>query len=139
MVTPQRATKVQTHEDVSARDYRGWMVERLQAKGQTVPGTPDGSVAASINWGRWVVECPAGCGDAVVCSTTTRNRFFACGTPGCFDTNWYGVTFPTGRAAIEAALARRPHHPSGLASTWNWRPGERLTNIEQENTDHGVA
>ena len=85
-------------------------------------------VRAYMNWGRWVVDCPAGCGGAELASS---NRCASCGEE-------YRVDFPPERQAIERLLALRPETKKGVASHRNWRPGETLADLRRENIEHGV-
>ena len=114
------------------------MRSRLEAKGISVPSTTDEDLPVYINWGRWIAECPDGCGDAVVASRTAGRLFYACGTPGCLNTTWYKIVYPSRRAAIETELRKRPYHPSGLAVNWNWIPGESLQDVKDENARRGL-
>jgi len=99
-----------------------------------------GEVAARINHGRWLVDCP-GCNSALVIDLS--EPVFMCvecanaGNEG----KWFAVTVPTNRKAIETELLKRPwngRNPAD-AKNRNWEPGETVAMLEQENTDHGIG
>lgn len=96
-----------------------------------LPVKVDGPPAAAyVNHGRWVAECPHGCGSAQVVSPNDP-RFFctACRNRGG---GWSPVTFPKDRDAIEAALSQRPPRNA------NWLPGEPVKRLLEENKTHGM-
>lgn len=110
---------------------RGWGV---------VPDTGDvqGVVAAEVNQGRWVAECPAKCGGAV-CASRAEPRFLCpnCGSPENGG-RWYAVAFPPDADAIEAVLLRRPERDGWQAASRNWKPGESLRKLKTENLVRGI-
>ena len=131
--------KIQTHEDIQKHLSMEQCI-RLEASRVTrvLPpeATPDniqGQVDAYVNHGRWIAECPHGCGEAYV--TSKQDPLFWCA--GCRNTlnggRWYLVAFPKALARIERALEKR------LARTnMNWTPGETSQALEAENKAHGV-
>ena len=99
-----------------------------------------GEVAARINQGRWLVDCP-GCNSALVVDLS--QPVFMCVECGnaANDGKWFQVTIPTNRKAIEAELLKRPwngRNPAD-AKNRNWEPGETVATLKQENTDHGIG
>ena len=103
-------------------------------------GNTTGEVAARINHGRWLVDCP-GCNSALVVDLS--EPVFMCvecanaGNAG----KWFQVTVPTDRADIEAELLKRPmngRNPAD-AKNRNWEPGETVAALKQENAEHGIG
>jgi len=103
-------------------------------------GNTSGEIAARINHGRWLVDCP-GCNSALV--VDLGQPVFMCvecanaGNAG----KWFAVTVPRNRAAIETELLKRPwsgRNPSSAVNR-NWEPGETVATLRQENTDHGIG
>ena len=98
-----------------------------------------GEVAARINHGRWLVDCP-GCNSALVVDLS--ELVFMCVECGNNhnDGKWLAVTVPANREAIETELLKRPWCGRGPASAVNrnWEPGETVATLKQENTDHGI-
>ena len=115
-------------------------------QGTSPPDMADatGTVKAYINHGRWVVECPAGCGHAIAASVS--NPYFLCTMCGTKTNSgqWFHVTFPAERAEIEQLLVQRaPAHPTRpnmpyFVNTRNWEPDETVEQLEQENRKRGV-
>jgi ribosomal protein L37AE/L43A len=103
-------------------------------------GNVSGKVAARINHGRWLVDCP-GCNSALVISLS--QPVFMCVECGNIanEGNWFHVTVPTNRKAIEAELLKRPWNGRNPASAINrnWEPGETVATLKKENTDHGIG
>jgi ribosomal protein L37AE/L43A len=99
-----------------------------------------GEVSARINHGRWLVDCP-GCNSALVVDLT--ELVFMCVECGNNhnDGKWLRVTVPRNRKAIEDELLKRPMNGRNPAEAVNrnWEPGETLTMLKQENTDHGIG
>ena len=96
-----------------------------------------GTVAARINHGRWIVDCPGGCGSAMI--VTENPDLFLCPECGSPENggNWYRVTFPGEKAAIENILLRRPAFRPDNAPARNWIPGETVATLRQENRNRG--
>jgi hypothetical protein len=107
-----------------------------QPKGEWPAGVHDTVAAvAYVNHGRWVVDCPFGCGSAQMASRSDR-RFFCveCGHRG--DGRWLPVVWPSDLEVqtVEAVLDARPD-----MATRNWRPGEPIDALVAENAGHGLA
>ncbi len=121
-----------------AGPYVAWLRGLAQNKGLTRASikaqteVDDSEVIAYVNQGRWVADCPTGCGGAMLLEP---GEPFMCGE--CFNEDiegrWRRVVFPRQRRAIERLLElRRPHNA-------NWRPGETAEGLAQENRDHGLG
>lgn len=120
-------------------DFAGYLdLLRRQAEADkaTVPpltSIADGAdVAARVDHGRWIVQCPDCQGAAMV---WPDQPLYLC--RGCWNAmvggRWRRVSLPTNRDEIEAALAIRP-----LEKTRHWRPGESVMDLWRENSDHGL-
>ena len=100
---------------------------------------PDGTqispitIHAYISEGRWVADCPAGCGGALM--VTPNDRWYFCVNCG---SGWHRVLFPTAKRAIETILLKRPLE-GGIPKTRNWRVGESVAQLRAENLAHGVV
>ena len=125
-----------THEKWQPGDFLSFRQIHWQNAGNgAMPDVKDatGTVSAYINWGRWVVECPVGHGDAVIVSETFP--YFICCVGGSRENggNWYQVTFPADKARIETELLKRvAAHPLKDARYRNWK-GETLKAIRDES------
>ena len=99
-----------------------------------------GEVAARINHGRWLVDCP-GCNSALVVDLS--ELVFMCVECGNNHNGgkWLAVTVPANREAIETELLKRPWGGRNPASAINrnWEPGETVATLKQENTEHGIG
>ena len=105
------------------------------------PASGDGleTVAAYINEGRWVAECPDGCGSAIVVSET--DPIYICLSPPYLcpaEKEWFRVAFPRYKKSIEATLLKRPAKRPFYASNRNWCPGESLQQLKAENAAEGI-
>lgn len=120
------------------------------------------TVAARLNWGRWITECPKGDGGAMEVKPGEGVQFIC---PICYpqsiaqfvgiingkiqpapdlsarrtarklaeeDGAIYTVLFPDNLAEIEALISARPQQHK------NWEPGETLEFLTQENKDNGL-
>lgn len=133
--------KIQHHEDwqdVSVQDFRAWHWRQAGNLSQ-MPSTAQaqGTVDAYINQGRWIAECPIGHGDAVCASESFP--FFLCTAGGMAENsgNWYNVRYPANKRAIEQELEKRMAvHPFKAAQARNWKPGETLKDLQDENKAH---
>lgn len=104
------------------------VIDLYRLRGASVPEPVDevqGSVEASVNHGRWIVE--SYCANAQLVDNEDP-RFFCinCGN----DDNggkWYGVVFPAELTAIEDALVVRP------LENRNWTPAETVEQLHTEN------
>lgn len=91
-------------------------------------------IAARINHGRWIMDCPYCSGAEMV--DPDDKRFFCL---HCFMEENLNkprpVTFPPKpqRLAIERVLLLRP-----LKINRNWFPGETIAELKQENIDNGL-
>tara|TARA_Y100000310_G_scaffold275669_1_gene292318 strand:+ start:604 stop:1026 length:423 start_codon:yes stop_codon:yes gene_type:complete len=132
------------HNDLQPEPYLV-MVQRMYM-GMGFGQLPDpvdntsGEVAARINHGRWLVDCP-GCNSALVADL--GHPVFMCVECGNSHNagKWLAVTIPGNRKAIESELLKRPmngRNPSEAINR-NWEPGETLTMLKQENTAHGIG
>jgi len=99
-----------------------------------------GELAARINHGRWLVDCP-GCNSALVVQLCEfLFMCVECGNTGNGG-RWFAVTIPANREAIEAELLKRPWNGRNPADAVNrnWEPGETVAMLRQENIDHGIG
>jgi hypothetical protein len=99
-------------------------VFRRMHPGRVVDDVSTVPVAARIDAGRWLADCPAGCGGAEMVSAA--DPVFLCVSCGS-DDKWWPVTFPNNRAAIEAEVIKRAD-----VHGWAWTPGETLSQLRAE-------
>ena len=95
----------------------------MVARSRTVVG----EVAARVNHGRWIVDCPDEDCTAAVMASSDDPRFVC---PVCA----YGiftVVFPSQAEAVEQALLERP-----VPATRNWTPDETVGDLRRENKEH---
>lgn len=93
----------------------------------------DASAVARVNGGRWIADCPAGCGG---CEYVNFNdlRFFCC---ECRNAAWGNHPIPVVapdadlRGEIEAVLKLRP-----IPRTRNWT-GQTVDELVAENQEEG--
>jgi hypothetical protein len=92
------------------------------------PGFYPRTIQARILYGRWVVDCPEcpGCNDA-----DPAEPVYLCTSCG-FPEQLVRVEFPDRRAEIERLLLKRKH-----IANRNWRPGETLAQLRQQNIQNG--
>lgn len=96
------------------------------------------AIIAYVNQGRWVADCPFGCGSAQVVAETDK-RFYCCGGNGCQNYGAGNKTIPVAwpdldlQAAIENLLVVRP------PVFRNWKVGESLELLELENKARGTV
>lgn len=132
--------KIIVHEDWQEMSYVDMHLELWAARQEGPPPEGiQGEVAATVNHGRWIVDCPNdGCGGAV--SASVVHPEFYCTECGSRenDGHSYQVTFPRFRAALENVLMKRPARESFSAANRNWTPDETLAAIKAENIGHGV-
>lgn len=98
-----------------------------------------GRIAARVNQGRWIVECPnAGCGGALCVSS--RAPYFLCYECGSPENGgqWYNVHFPPQKTAIERLLLLRPAKNPWEADSRNWYPSETVEELSSENRERGL-
>lgn len=98
-----------------------------------------GSVAARVNHGRWIVDCPNRCGNALAGSVA--EPYYLCPDCGSPENGgqWYGVAFPVQREAIEAQLLKRPALSPAQTATRNWELGETVAMLRKENKARGIT
>lgn len=122
---------ISTLETVHGRALRaaGGIAVDLMAKHRHPTWEPRraaGKIAARVNHGRWIVECPQDrCGGAQLASQIDLR--FVCVECGAGP---YKVVWPKTRAAIEEALEPRPE------ANRNWHPGETVKDLHAENAGH---
>ena len=136
MVIQER--KIKGHSDCYEESYPVVLAKKLYASGHMMPvdGTlVTGEVAAHINHGRWMVECPyAPCPSKQVVNLDVL--VFYCGHCANWSNggDFYAVALPDDREAIEAALLQRP-----IPEVMNWGPTETAASLLAENVVHGVG
>ena len=127
--------KIEVYEDQFPQDIKVFINTRRIAKGlrTSIPAVSTSltkTTRAFINHGRWIVECPGGCTDAVMASD--KYRVFVCSLPMCAEKEYIRITFPAQRVSIEIELLKRPLHASGMKLHANWVFGESLQNLRDE-------
>ena len=81
---------------------------------------------AYLNHGRWVVDCPRdGCPEAHLADSD----LFVCANCGLVSK----VVIPDEMFAVNEIVEKRP-----VPQTRNWRPGEPLHYLIEENIAHGL-
>lgn len=152
MAIPKIEDKIIVHEDfnssMSFRQKLAAFWRRYQpAKGMPKIGDPEtgeidmsalDKVEAFIDHGRWIVECPSSVCAWAILAPDVETIFVcaSCGTP-----EYFRIVFPRSRQSIETELMKRPSRIPGdpwKADHRNWRPGETLGFLRQENAAHGV-
>lgn len=114
---------IDTFEGARARNARVQRIIRAGLRGEML-----GEVAARVNHGRWIVDCPTeGCVGAELASEVRPFVCISC-TAGP-----YVIVWPDERAEIEALLEPRP------TEAQNWEPGETVEFLQAENDEHGVG
>ena len=134
-----RGDKIVAHEDWQGMPWLAFVAHCYRQFGHSgmLPPLTDvhGTMVASVNHGRWLVECPSGDGCAMVVSPS--QPYFMCVVCGneANGGRWYNVQFPGApeKRAIEGALLKRP------IRNRNWEPGETAQALEAENIEHGVT
>ena len=93
------------------------------------------SIFARIDHGRWMADCPF-CRGAEFADPAYP--WFACASCGneAVDGKFVKVWFPGEalREQIEAVLRQRKY-----LANMNWRPGETIQDLEDENQEHGIV
>jgi len=105
------------------REFLAGVFRRLHP-GRVIATVSEVTVLARIDSGRWLADCPAGCGGAEMVSAA--DPVFLCIACGSGD-QWWPVTFPSNRAAIEAEIAKRAD-----VNGWAWTPGETVAQLRAE-------
>ena len=124
--------KILEHDDWQTKSELEFLKAFWARKQRSLfPTSAQGTVEAVINHGRWLVECPNGCGGASTVST--KEPFFVCVECGSPENNGllYNVKFPQNKVAIETALMKRLQHNR------NWAK-ETVAELEDENRVKGV-
>lgn len=93
-----------------------------------------------LSWGKWVADCPRGCGNAEHFGPDPESGHvggltgstYTCGSAGHGCGLVCPADWPSNVADIEAMVAGRP------VSKRNWRPGEDLHELLAENIEHGI-
>ena len=136
-------SKICQHEDWQREPFRRFLGHHLLRNGLPLDGlqqTPQGTVLAEVNHGRWIANCPnPGCGGALV--VTEADPIFLCTDCASEDNGGrpYRVVFPSARAKadIERELLKRPLQ-AGRARSRNWLPGETVTDLKAEAKRYGL-
>jgi hypothetical protein len=99
-----------------------------------VPGRVLGGpkAVAYANHGRWVIDCPFGCGNARMAYEGVGFWCDECGNAEVGGQE-LDVVWPDDRDDIEDVLARRPREPNR-----NWFPHESVPQLRVENQRNGV-
>ena len=90
------------------------------------------SVAAFVNDGRWLVQCPSCNGAQWASDADHRFKCDECLNSWCGGV-WVRVVWPAQRRQIEALLEARPLRAQ------NWTPDQSLDELAAANAAHGVA
>lgn len=92
-----------------------------------------GSVDCYVNHGRWVADCPAGDGGALLVSADEPLFWcLVCGNKANGGA-WYVVRFPQDAEQIEALLSARSNR-----NNRNWGLAEDVAVIAAENAERGI-
>jgi hypothetical protein len=93
---------------------------------------PTETVAARVNEGRWIADCPF-CGGAQF--TSPDDRRFLCADCGnmAIGGKWMRVVWPAAPEAIEDELIIRP------TENRHWLPHESVADLQRENAEHGLG
>ena len=130
------------HEDWQDARVYDFLLRYWRQQGR-VGQLPDGlaaapAVPAYVNQGRWIAECPWGCGSALVASRNDAR--FMC--TACWNADagglWLPVVYPAQKAAVERELLKRPARDGFAAPVRNWYPGETVDDLRRENALRGV-
>ena len=130
------------HENLQVVPFQDFLRRHWAlSHGTPLPPLSDtsGELRASVNHGRWVVDCPNdGCRNAILVSQ--REPYYICTDCGSPENagRWYAVIFPSNKSEIEAVLLKRPALKPSEAETRNWTPGEAAAALRRENREHGV-
>lgn len=85
------------------------------------------ALAARVNHGQWIVDCPFCPSASMACATDHRFFCVNCLNAGAGG-KWLAVIWPKNRDAIEAVLLERPN-----PHTRNWSMVETLQDLRAEN------
>ena len=117
-----------------SREWDRWQDEHIPSVRKN-----NGMIKAEINQGRWIVNCPSECGDAVISSK--KVPYYICSMCGNVsnDGKWYLIQYPKDKMAIENVLLKRPAIIPFHAKTRNWFPNETVEDLEKENAERGLV
>lgn len=106
-----------------------WIARRGMPVTQQV--TDDLRIEVRVNHGRWIADCPF-CSGAQMASFTDPR--FLCADCGNINVGgkWIRLVWPGDARGIEVALLVRSE------PNRNWRPGETIAALRNENAQHGV-
>lgn len=135
------------HEHIFRTGYQVFHNTRwIERQGTTPPdiSSATGTVQAYINHGRWIAECPSGCGHAVIATVSTP--YFLCTNcgPRTNEGQWFHIVFPDDRQGVETELLKRPETPATppnmpyMVNTRNWKPSESVNDLRVENVTRGI-
>ena len=147
MSYPHRTDKIVSYEDWTewtepsnafpeGLNYRGFIqfwAARAKIAVRDVTQISPITVQAYISEGRWVADCPAGCGGALL--MPLNDPWYFCVNCG---SGWHRVVFPPAMREIQTLLLKRPLE-GGIPKTRNWRVGESVDQLRAENLAHGVV
>lgn len=91
---------------------------------------------ARVDHGRWIADCPFGCGGAEMVSIDGSVGFFCCECRNASTGHVpIRVDIPDEAtcAQIDAYLSARP-----LPANRFWSPGETIRDLRRENREHGI-
>lgn len=131
--------KILTFNDCPAGNGRvgieGFVLNACKSKGLPPPqGVALGnSIQASVNQGRWIIECPFCTGAEFLDPADPRFYCLSCYNKAVGHL-WLLVVLPEDRVAVERALIVRP-----MLENRNWSPGETVAQLHQENHKEGVS
>lgn len=89
--------------------------------------------SAYVNHGRWLVDCPFGCGSAQYASRDDR-RFWCTECDNSGTGEWVAVDWPDDVASIDDALSVRSDR-----RTANWEPAETIDELKAQNVAAAIA
>lgn len=126
------------HEDWQQKPYMAFLAEVV---GSALPKETEveGELLAYVNHGRWIAECPDGCGFAVVTSRDKPVFFCRKCRNATVGGKFRRVVYPPDIDKIEYHLLKRPARHPLEAPTRNWKPGEAIADLIRENAAHGVV
>lgn len=133
--------RLRHHKITSAEDYlrvATKQIAKLQQAGYDVAIHEDPTTChAYINYGRWIIDCACGAGNAV----DPAFAFAVCVACGAIHRD---IRYPADRAAIEATLSDRARavnrnwEPTEIAHARGRERGDTLASLQAENAAHGV-
>jgi hypothetical protein len=135
-----RTDKIVTYDDWDAWAGKGFNYEQFIQRwwGRPLPErtlVASEQTAAYINEGRWIADCPTGCGGSMLVTPVDPNYFCTeCGH------GWFPIEFPSirNRRYLEAVLMKRPLD-GGVPKNRNWLPHETLDDLKAQNAARGIV